>query len=162
MQTSVSENIYIYRFISVKKYSKLKYKNKLQACLIYLYFLSMFPRFKDSHQELSQEKKPKEPWAKTSFSYQYLFLVWKWMSFMSFNVFHQTLSCLSQLKIVWIAFCISFLLRFSQIFISPWRLYHLVEFTAKLWDDNLVLLTAFLLLKLYQFKHIPLYKTSFL
>ena len=68
------------------------------------------------------------------------------------------LSYLLQLKIIWISFSISFFSQFLQIFISSWRLYHLVVFIAKLWDDNLILAMAFLLLK---FRYISFLKSSF-
>ena len=63
-------------------------------------------------------------------------------SFMSFNAFLRML-----------LFSLSFLLQFSLIFISPWRLYHLAVFIAKLPDENLVLVIAFLLIKLFKFRH---------
>ena len=64
-------------------------------------------------------------------------------SFMSLNVFLWMLSCLLQLKIIWILSSISFFSQFFQILFSSWRLYHLVVFNAKLWDDNVALLWRF-------------------
>ena len=71
------------------------------------------------------------------------------------------LSYLLQLKIIWISFSISFFSQFLQNFKSSWRVYHLVVFIAKLWDDNLVSFMAFLLLKLCKFSYISFLKSSF-
>ena len=49
---SAFEKIYIYRSITVKRYTKLK----ALVCPISSYYLLMFSRFKGSHQELSKER----------------------------------------------------------------------------------------------------------
>ena len=49
---------------------------------------------------------------------------------------------------------------FLQIFTSSWRLYHLVVFIAKLWDDSLILVMVFLLLKLCKFRYPSFLKSS--
>ena len=71
-------------------------------------------------------------------------------SFMSLNAFLRILSYLLQLKITWISLSVTFFSQFLQILISSWRLYHLVMFVAKLWDENLILVMALLLLKLLE------------
>ena len=71
------------------------------------------------------------------------------------------LSYLLQLKIIWISFSISFFSQFLQNFKSSWRVYHLVVFTAKLWDDNLISFMVFLLLNLCKFRYISFLKSSF-
>ena len=58
-------------------------------------------------------------------------------------------------------FCSFFLKQCLQIFISSWRLYHLVVFIAKLWDDNLILVMPFLLLKLCKFRYLSFLKSYF-
>ena len=68
---------------------------------------------------------------------------------------------LLQLNIIWISFSISFFSQFLQIFISSWRLYHLMAFIAKLWDNNLILVMTFLLLNLIKFRYCSLLKCSF-
>ena len=47
------------------------------------------------------------------------------------------------------------------IFISSWRWYYLVLFIATLLDENLVLVVAFLLLKLFKNRYLCFWKTSF-
>ena len=88
------------------------------------------------HEEIS---------AKKNFTFSILlFPVWKLIlsaSIISFNSFVRIF-----------LFSLSFLLQFSQIFIFPWSLYNLVVFIAKLPDENLVLVVASLLLKLFKFR----------
>ena len=105
----------------------------------------------------------KEPLAKKRFSFSILLPICNFMlstSFLSLNAFLRILSFLLQLKLIlekftflliWISFCIYFFSQFLQIFISSSRLYHLLVFIAKLWDDNLILVMVFLLLKLFKF-----------
>ena len=113
--------------------------------LISSYIFWIFLWSKKSHQELSK-KKPEETSEKKNFSFSILlFPIWKLMwqtSFMSFNAFLRML-----------LFSLSFLLQFSLIFISPWRLYHSVVFITKLPDETLVLVIAFLLIKLFKFRY---------
>ena len=106
----------------------------------------------------------KEPPAKESFSFSTLFPIFNLMLstyYMSLNAFLRKLSYSSQLKIKWILFSFSFFSQILQMFISSWRLYHLVAFIAKLWDDNLILVMAFLLLNLCKFRWLPFLKSSF-
>ena len=88
------------------------------------------------HEEIS---------AKKNFTFSILlFPVWKLIlsaSIISFNSFVRIF-----------LFSLSFLLQFSQIFIFPWSLYNLVVFIAMLPDENLVLVVASLLLKLFKFR----------
>ena len=60
-----------------------------------------------------------------------------------------------------ISFSVSFFSQFLQISISSWRLYQLMVFIAKLWDENLILFMAFLLLKLKKFRYLSSLKSSF-
>ena len=60
-----------------------------------------------------------------------------------------------------ISFSVSFFSQFLQISISSWRLYQLMVFIAKLWDENLILVMAFLLLKLKKFRYLSSLKSSF-
>ena len=106
----------------------------------------------------------RESSTKKSFSFSTLFPICNLMlstSFMSLSAFLQMLSYLLQLNIIWISFSISFFSQFLHIFISSWRLYHFKVFIAKLWDDNLILVMAFRLLKLYKFRYLSFLKSSF-
>ena len=44
--------------------------------------------------------------------------------------------------------------QFLQFFKSSWKLYHLVVFVSKLWDDSIILVTPLLLLKLCKFRYL--------
>ena len=106
----------------------------------------------------------KKTLAKKSFSFSTLFSTCNLMlytSFMSLNAFLWILSYILQLKIIWISSCFSFFLQFLEIFISSWKLYHLVVFIAKLLDDNLILVIAFLLLNLCKLRYLSFLKSSF-
>ena len=134
-------------------------------CLVSSYFHGLLPRFKGFHQELPKYVKSfQRAFSKESFSFSTLFPICNLMlstSYMSLNAFLWMLLYLLQLKIIWISFSISFFSQFLQILISSWRLYHLVVFIAKLWDDNLILVIAFLLLKLCKFRYLSFLKSSF-
>ena len=70
------------------------------------------------------------------------------------------LSYLLQLKFIWISFSIFFLTIFANFHIFL-KIYHLVVFIAKLWDDSLILVMTFLLLKLSKFRYLSFLKSSF-
>ena len=119
METTASEKINNYRFITVK--------NILPNFFLFPLNISSIQRL--SPITASERKEPEETSAKKKFSFSILFPIWKLMwsiSFMWFNTF------------LWmLLLSISFLSQFSQFFISSWRLYHLVVFIAKVttWES---------------------------
>ena len=134
-------------------------------CLISSYSHCLLPRFKGSHQELSKYIKIfQRSFCKENFQFLYL------IAYLLFNVIHiiYVVKCPSSNVIILIAtknymnFIFHFFVfsQFLQILISSWRLYHLVVFIAKLWDDNLILVMAFLLLKLCKFTYLSFLKSS--
>ena len=113
-------------------------------------------------QKLSKEKN-KNLWLRKVFVFL-LFLALKLVLstwFTSFSAFLWMLSYLSQLKLSYNFHFLLFSLLIFAILNTFLDINHLVLFITKLWDGNLLLVIAFLLLRLFKFRYLCFLKTFF-